>query len=318
MNQEIDLYMIIIFHIDNKLKTLAPIFYSIIFVIYLGNNIIFGELLLGKAEPFQYVTITLCFSIVINYCLIKLCSQQQVYVSQEIHLIALGFAMLVLSALLSYKYNVIPFYSIILIKGWIAQAINETHLLGEMYQKKELLCFIGISIGAVLCTFEWKFQFFGVLFGWIGAASMVIIGHNLKKVKKVRTHTITQYVMIYTITVLGLYYPIHQFGTFNIELIIYSIINGVLFPLFCTFFFHGFQIGYPSMNLAIFMLINMSGAALQIGNQFDMLSIIGIFICLFSISYLLLNHKSYIEVAGFEIEAEENPYYELNQYHQRI
>lgn len=45
--QEVDLYIVTLLHFDNELKTLAPIFYTLIFVLYLGNNIIFGELLLG-------------------------------------------------------------------------------------------------------------------------------------------------------------------------------------------------------------------------------------------------------------------------------
>lgn len=45
--QEIDLYIVTLLHFDNKLKTLAPIFYTLIFVIFLGNNLLFGELLLG-------------------------------------------------------------------------------------------------------------------------------------------------------------------------------------------------------------------------------------------------------------------------------
>lgn len=46
--------------------------------------------------------------------------------------------------------------------------------------------------------------------------------------------------MLYTLIILGLFYPIHKFGIFNIELIIYCIINGVLFPLCLTIFLHAF------------------------------------------------------------------------------
>lgn len=42
----VDFYMVSIFHIDNKFKSFAPIVYSTLFALYIGNNLIFGELLL--------------------------------------------------------------------------------------------------------------------------------------------------------------------------------------------------------------------------------------------------------------------------------
>lgn len=46
--------------------------------------------------------------------------------------------------------------------------------------------------------------------------------------------------MLYSLILLGLFYPIHKFGVFNVELITYSLINGVLFPICLTIFLHSF------------------------------------------------------------------------------
>ena len=66
-----------------------------------------------------------------------------------------------------------------------------------LFQKRYYLfhckdCYIqGISIGAILCTFEWTFQIWGLLLGWIGSGCLVLMAHNVKKIRKMKPHIIT-------------------------------------------------------------------------------------------------------------------------------
>lgn len=83
-----------------------------------------------------------------------------------------------------------PYFSIFIIKGWIAKIIYETHLLGEMYSKLDIIYLIGITIGAILCVFNWTFSLLGILLGWIGAAGLFFASLNLKKIKKTKSHII--------------------------------------------------------------------------------------------------------------------------------
>lgn len=72
--------------------------------------------------------------------------------------------------------------------------------------------------------------------------------------------------------------------------------------------------------VSLIFLVSMAAATVSINHSFSLLKLSGIIISLafrfkniifYNSSFLFIDHKTYIEIGGFNIEPEENPYFEL-------